>query len=148
VLELGGGWRLELGFDRLLFIGSAAARVPPLHLLDGDSGRERWGEWMIEWTREPAPAEQSRSGYTAWFVPQPIVVRAWRTGERIRPLGGPGRRLLARCFQEARVPRSRRGSWPVLDAAGHAVWVPGVCRAHEQLPAPGSPALRIDVGRV
>ncbi len=102
---------------------------------------------MITWSVEPAPVEQRRDQCTAWFIHQPLAVRPWQTGERIRPLGGPGRRLVARCFQDARVPRSRRNTWPVFDAGGHAVWIPGVCRGHELMPAAGSRALRVDVAR-
>jgi tRNA(Ile)-lysidine synthase len=71
-------------------------------------------------------------------------VRGWVSGERIRPLGGTGRRLLVRCFQDARVPRSRRAAWPVIAGPEGAVWVPGVCRSDALLPEPGTEALRID----
>ena len=56
-----------------------------------------------------------------------------------------GARALARCFQEAKIPRGRRGGWPVLESDGLAVWVPGVCRADALLPEPGAEALRVDV---
>ncbi len=81
---------------------------------------------------------------TAWFEPVPLALRAWREGERIRPLRGRGRRLLVRCFQDARIPRSRRAGWPVLESAGSPVWVPGVCRSDLLLPPPGAEALRVD----
>ncbi|HEX7023589.1 MAG TPA: tRNA lysidine(34) synthetase TilS, partial [Gemmatimonadales bacterium] len=71
--------------------------------------------------------------------------RPWRAGDRIRPLGGTGRRLVVRCMQDAGVPRSRRAGWPVVVADGVVVWVPGVCRGAERLPAPGAAATRIDV---
>ena len=66
------------------------------------------------------------------------------TPERVKPLGGPGRRLLVRCFQEERVPRSRRADWPVLAQDGTIAWIPGVCRSDTQVPVPGAEALRVD----
>ena len=82
---------------------------------------------------------------TAWFPGAPITVRASRPGDRIIPLGGPGHRLVVRCFQDARVPRLSRGAWPVLVVGGSVVWVPGVCRAEALVPPAGSEALRVDV---
>jgi hypothetical protein len=47
-------------------------------------------------------------------------------------------------MQDAKVPRSLRVGWPVLESAGTVVWVPGVTRSAECVAAPGAPALRID----
>ena len=82
---------------------------------------------------------------TAWFAADALQVRLAERGERIRPIGGSGARALARCFQEAKIPRGRRGGWPVLEWDGRAVWVPGVCRADALVPEPGAEALRVDV---
>ena len=65
-------------------------------------------------------------------------------GEKLKPLGGTGRRLIVRCFQEVRVPRSRRGSWPVLAQNDNVIWIPGVCRSDARVPARGTEALRVD----
>jgi tRNA(Ile)-lysidine synthase len=110
----------------------------------GDEGAGEWGRWRLRWLREPAPAGQERGSLTAWVAAAPLTVRGWRAGERIRPLGGTGRRLLVRCFQDARVPRSRRAGWPVLAGPDGVVWVPGVCRSDALLPVPGTEAVRID----
>lgn len=83
---------------------------------------------------------------TAWFVPHgELRVREWQPGDRVRPLGGKGGRRLVRCFQDARVPRSRRAEWPVIESAGQVVWAPGVCRGAGLVPEAGSEALRVDV---
>ena len=76
-------------------------------------------------TREPAPARQDARGITAWFTRRPARGSRWSAGERIRPSGGTGRRLLVRCFQDARVPRSRRAGWPVLARARRRGLDPG-----------------------
>ncbi|HZM26189.1 MAG TPA: tRNA lysidine(34) synthetase TilS, partial [Gemmatimonadales bacterium] len=91
-----------------------------------------------------APSRQERAATTAWFELGRLRVRALRSGERMRPLGGQGKRLIVRCLQEARIPRSRRATWPALEHEGTVVWVPGVCRSDRLLPAPGTEALRVD----
>ena len=53
--------------------------------------------------------------------------------------------LLARCFQEAKIPRSRRAGWPVVSGDDAVVWVPGVSRADSLIPEPGVEALRVDI---
>ena len=49
-----------------------------------------------------------------------------------------------RCMQDARIARTERAAWPVIEAAGTIVWVPGVCRSADAIPGPRQPALRID----
>jgi tRNA(Ile)-lysidine synthase len=87
---------------------------------------------------------QERAAFIAWFRPEALRVRSWQPGDRIRPLGGAGRRLLVRCFQDARIPRERRRLWPVLTQDTTVVWVPGVCRSDAFLPAGGTEAVRVD----
>ena len=142
-MPLGEGWRAEVAFGRLL-VSRATAASPLSWTLESAAGEGRWGVWQLRWRAEPAPVRQERVSGTAWLSPAPLEVRAWRPGERIRPLGGAGRRLLVRCFQEARVPRSRRTSWPVVAGPDGAVWVPGVCRSDALLPEPGTEAVRVD----
>ena len=88
--------------------------------------------------------QQERAAGSAWFTLDPVTVRGWEAGEKLKPLGGQGRRLVVRCFQEERVPRSRRESWPVLIQGDDLIWIPGVCRSALRLPAPGTASLRVD----
>jgi len=144
-VPLGEGWTAELAFDRLMVTrrGQPAAGLPAWPL-QGAEGEGMWGRWRVRWSREPAPERQARAGLAAWFAPGPLVIRTWSAGERLRPLGGTGRRLLVRCFQDARVPRSRRASWPVLAGPSGVVWIPGVSRSDALLPEPGTEAVRVD----
>ena len=142
-LPLGEGWAAEIAFGRVVVSRVAPVRAAPWTLA-GPQGEGWWGRWRLRWTLEPAPARQERGGLTAWIRPLPLLVRSWAAGERLRPLGGTGRRLIVRCFQDARVPRSRRAGWPVLADADGVVWVPGVCRSDALLPESGMEAVRID----
>ncbi|HEU4697600.1 MAG TPA: tRNA lysidine(34) synthetase TilS [Gemmatimonadales bacterium] len=154
-VPLGHGWRAEVRFGRLHLV-----RVPdpvdapepvPLDWMAGDAvgdgaGERRWGEWSLRWRREPAPATQARRSATAWFAPRRVRLRPWRPGDRVRPLGGVGGRLVVRCLQEARVPKGRRAAWPVLVTADDdtVLWVPGVCRSDSLIPPEGTEAVRVD----
>jgi tRNA(Ile)-lysidine synthetase-like protein len=144
-LELPSGWVVERGFDRLLLLRPPSPVVAEVVLPSETTGELNWGNWRLEWRQESAPQVQERNGMTAWFVPETMLLRTWRAGDRVAPIGGTGRRLAVRCFQDARVPRMRRSQWPVLDREGTVIWIPGVCRSSLLLPAAGSPALRVDV---
>jgi tRNA(Ile)-lysidine synthase len=143
-VPLGEGWAAEIAFGRLVVGRTDAAGAPTAWVLQSAQGEGWWGRWRLRWSRELAPERQERGGFTAWFAPAPLVVRAWAAGERLRPLGGRGRRLLVRCFQDARVPRSRRARWPALAGPDGVVWIPGVCRSDALLPDTGTEAVRVD----
>lgn len=143
-IQLGNGWMAELSFGRLHLRPWTSLPAPEPAGLAGASGKVGWGAWRLSWRPEVVPAEQPRVGLTAWFGPGALWVRPWRRGDRIHPLGGTGRRLAVRCFQDARVPAGRRARWPIVEAQGRVVWIPGVCRSNELVPAPGSEALRVD----
>ena len=143
-VPLGAGWRGELAFGRLRIVPDTGLAPSPVSL-SGHAGELRWGRWRLRVRQAAAPERQERRGMTAWFADPELTVRGPRAGERLAPLGGRGRRLLVRCFQDAQVPRGERGSWPVLEVAGTAIWVPGVCRAAALIPPAGSEAWRVDV---
>ena len=152
--DLGRGWRFELAFGRLLVLAPRHSPSAPgstagagVNTLDGAAGQTTWGRWDVRWVTETAPSVQPRDGHTAWFIPAALSLRAWRPGDRLAPLGGIGQRLAVRCFQEARVARSFRLDWPMIEGSGELAWIPGVCRSDRFLPRAGEVAVRIDVER-
>jgi tRNA(Ile)-lysidine synthase len=57
----------------------------------------------------------------------PLTVRSRKTGDRLRPFGGAGRRKLQDLLVDRKVPRDARDRVPiVVDAQGRIVWVAGV----------------------
>ena len=144
-IELPGRWVVERAFGRLLLLRSAVEPLHAINLPAESPGTLDWGRWHLEWRVEEAPAIQARDAMTAWFIPQQLLVRGWQAGDRIAPIGGTGRRLAVRLFQDARIPRVHRTAWPILDREGTPVWIPGVCRSTDLLPAAGAPAIRLDV---
>lgn len=145
-VPLSGGWKAELSFGRLRLVRGAQEESPQGEWeIEGERGEGWWGGWRVAWRLDTAPERQERVGPTAWFTPDLLTVRGWLPGDKVRPLAGTGRRLVVRCFQEARVPRSRRASWPVVAGAEEVVWIPGVCRSDALVPASGTEALRVDV---
>ena len=144
-VPLGSRWMAELAFDRLrIYAERSPSAAEDAWAMTMPSGEGVWGRWRFRWEVAPAPAQHERKGRSAWFTLDPPTVRGWHAGEKLKPLGAAGRRLVVRCFQEGRVPRSRRGSWPVLAQGDDLIWIPGICRSALRLPSPGSEALRVD----
>ena len=142
-LELGGGWVAEVAFGRVRLAREAEHRAEPPWMLEGE-GERRWGRWRLRWGPETAPERQERTAFVAWFRPERLEVRAWRAGDRVKPLAGSGHRPVVRCFQEQKVSRRSRLAWPVLAQGQAVVWVPGVCRSDLLLPPGGTEAVRVD----
>ncbi len=60
-------------------------------------------------------------------VRMPLVVRSRRPGDRLRPLGSPGRRKVQDLLMDRKVSRQERDRVPIVtDASGRIVWVAGL----------------------
>jgi len=147
-LPLGDGWSAEVAFDQLR-IGRDAAHVVDCALEriwpSGERGAARFGEFEIQWSPAAAPAQIERATWTTWLDSAAWEVRRPERGDSLVPLGGVGHRPLRRLLMEARVPRSARPSYPVVSRGATILWVPGICRSAEGVPAPGTRAVRLDV---
>lgn len=144
MVDLSGGAVAALEFGRLRLFRPARHPTDYRAVLSAQASGTEAGGWRFVLTAERAPPRVPRGGLTTWIVPAALTVRAWREGDRIRPLRGRGSRLVVRCMQDGKLPRHDRPSWPVLEAESEVVWVPGVCRSDAMVPEPGAEALRID----
>jgi tRNA(Ile)-lysidine synthase len=147
-LELGSGWVAEIVFDRLAI--RRAARTPASASVPFGteaSGCATWAGWELAWCPSVAEPAQ-RASLVTWVTPGAGVIRPPRPGDRLRPLGGVGRRAVRRLLMEARVPRGERPAYPVLSRGSAILWLPGVCRSVVDLPLAGRPAVRLEARRV
>ena len=55
-----------------------------------------------------------------------VLVRSWREGDRMRPVGLGGTKTLQDLFTDRKVPRALRRTLPVVEADGEIAWVAGV----------------------
>ena len=82
--------------------------------------------------RKPSSGRGDEATVQAAAIQLPLTVRRWEPGDRLRPLGAPGRRKVQDLFVDRKVPRALRERTPiVVDAAGRIVWVVGLAIAHE-----------------
>ncbi|HUF27094.1 MAG TPA: tRNA lysidine(34) synthetase TilS [Gemmatimonadaceae bacterium] len=69
----------------------------------------------------------------------PIVVRAWRAGDRMIAAGALAPRRVKRYLSDAGIAGPERSGWPVVLAAGEVVWIPGVRRSDAATARSGGP---------
>jgi tRNA(Ile)-lysidine synthase len=79
--------------------------------------------------------EDALGAFDADALAWPLVLRARRSGDRMRPRGGRGSRKLADLLIDAKVPRATRDALPVLTTADDVVlFVPGLRPAEQGRP--------------
>lgn len=134
--------------DRLVVVRLEADRWEPVAVAPGS--RLELGPVRLRCVADRAPEAAERAGEAAWLRPGDYVARPWQSGDRVRPLGGTGSRPVAVLLREGGVPSVLRDRWPVVVPVGRPatiVWVPGICRSDELLPAAGEEAWRVDAQR-
>lgn len=138
-IRLAAGLEAELAFGRLAFRHPAGAAPDPVTL--GTEAGITFGPLLIRTALAPA-SDVDREGWSTALAPGRYAVRAWQSGDRIRPLGGRGHRQVSVLLREARVAPGRRSHWPVVvDEDATIVWVPGICRSDARIPTEGTEAL-------
>jgi tRNA(Ile)-lysidine synthase len=129
MLDIGSGLRAvaeygELRFERLSGDpAQAPAPVPGLLTIPGSVpfGAVEVRCEVVAPAREPGVLDRAALGADA------LVVRTWRPGDRMAPLGlGGGTKSLQDLFTARRVPRLERARVPVIEADGEIAWVAGV----------------------
>ncbi len=106
-------------------------------------------KWLIESSVVEMPSEFSRTLWDAWFSLEDepeLVVRGWQEGDRIKPFGMEGSKLLSDVFIDHKIIREWRRSYPVFAIGKEVVWVPGLVRSRAHLVRKDIPlALRVSV---
>jgi tRNA(Ile)-lysidine synthase len=135
-LDLGEGLRAVAEYGTLRFT-SAEEPEPPAPAPLPVPGRARFGDWEI--AAEPgSPGDVSVSA--ASLVPG-ATVRAWREGDRMRPLGLGGTKTLQDLFTDRKIPRALRHTLPVVESGGQVAWVAGVALDERFAARPGEPSV-------
>ena len=123
-LEIGNGLRAvaEYGVLRIEPLGD---RPAPAAVRLSIPGEVSFGEYEV--VCELGPPARGEGVLDRAKLGDALLVRAWRAGDRMAPLGLRGSKSLQDLFTSRRVPRRERASVPVVEAAGGEIaWVAGV----------------------
>jgi tRNA(Ile)-lysidine synthase len=105
----------EYGIE--LTSGAELVRVPEL----GCAFRFR----VIDWPPKRGETKEEGTVLDRHRLRAPVVLRNWRPGDRLRPVGHRSAHKLKRLLNEKRIHRWERDGWPVLTSGGVLVWARG-----------------------
>lgn len=124
-LDLGGGVRAIAEYGVLRFETSSSAEPVPEPVWLPVPGEVRFGRFEVRC--ELAPPTVAEPGVLdRGELGTELLVRSWRRGDRMAPLGLGGTKSLQDLFTARRVPRRERGAVAVVEAGGEIAWVAGV----------------------
>lgn len=126
--DIGGDLRVERQCDTLVFFPSVVADPPADTAGPAFGGSVLWGTGKLtaDIVEEVGESDLAATVFVdADAVGHAMSVGSPRTGERMRPLGMEGSKLLSDVLIDARVPRRNRAHTPVVRAGDEVVWVVG-----------------------
>lgn len=89
---------------------------------------------FAEYSPLPEPHKWRQDNWEVWcdasHISGQLIVRNWRRGDRVQPLGLSGHRKLSDIFIDRKVPVSLRASIPVVCDGEGIIWIVGICLAH------------------
>jgi tRNA(Ile)-lysidine synthase len=85
----------------------------------------------IDWPRKRGETSNDGAVLDRERLRFPLMLRNWRPGDRLRPLGHGSAHKLKRLLNEKRINRWERNGWPVLTSGGTIVWARGFAVAAE-----------------
>ena len=127
LVERSGRW-LRIGAGPLVPIRPRQWRPPGrLVLVEAELAlTARLLEPALGWT---PPRSPDRVAFDAAALPEDLVVRARRPGDRLVPFGSREPRRVKSVLADAGVPRWERERVPILEGAGEILWLAGVRRS-------------------
>ena len=86
---------------------------------------------VIDWPPQGRETKSTGAVLDRESLRLPLVVRNWRPGDAVQPLGHQKRHKLSRLLNEVGVSRWEKTSWPVLTSGGKIAWTRGLPVAAE-----------------
>jgi tRNA(Ile)-lysidine synthase len=80
---------------------------------------------VIDWPRKRGETSKESAVLDRDRLRFPVVLRNWRPGDRLRPLGHQNAHKLKRLLNGKHISRWKREGWPVLTSGGILAWARG-----------------------
>jgi tRNA(Ile)-lysidine synthase len=151
-IELPGGWTAKRVSENTIALRSEEAIAPDGYRFEVTVPSETFiapVRTLVRLTIVHRNADSGRynpaSLLDAAKVKQPLVLRNWQPGDRMRPLHRGSEEKLKRLFQDKKVPQEERGLWPVLVSGNQVVWAKEFGVAAEFAGTDGIEAVGIEI---
>ena len=148
-LAIPGGWELRREYDSLYLAKAERGRQPICYRYPLKLGETlQIPEANVELISKTLPAPLAESGadlteacFDADALPEPLVVRNFRHGDRFAPLGMSGHKKVKDLFIDGKVALVERARLPMLIGGDQVLWIPGHGRSRAALVTPRSRAV-------
>jgi tRNA(Ile)-lysidine synthase len=125
MLDLPGGLTAVAEYGVLRILDARTLLVPsPAPVSLPVPGKVKFGAYEI--LCEACAAVGEQGVLDREMLGAELLVRPWRPGDRMSPLGLGGRKSLQDLFTARRVPRRDRGTVAVVESGGEIAWVAGI----------------------
>ena len=84
------------------------------------------------------PHNQFEALFDADAASAGLIVRSFRSGDRIAPLGMAGHRKVHDVLVDHKIPVGKRASFPIVELEGAIAWLPGIVRGRVALMTKGT----------
>jgi tRNA(Ile)-lysidine synthase len=122
--DVGGGVRAVAEYGVVRFERATAREQAPDAVALSVPGVVAFGGWEVRCELDAAsPTDGVLDRAT---LAGDLLVRSWRAGDRMAPVGMTGTKSLQDLFTARRVPRARRACVPVVVCGEEIAWVPGL----------------------
>jgi tRNA(Ile)-lysidine synthase len=143
IARLVRGWRLRCEYGSAVLEPALAAASTPFVIelaRDGVTEADAAGFTFIARLLRPgaagthcamanAGAAQMEALFDADQIEGELIVRGFRRGDRIGPLGMIGTRKVHDVFVDRKLPRERRSTWPIVESRNGILWIPAMLRS-------------------
>jgi tRNA(Ile)-lysidine synthase len=148
-LAIPGGWELRREYNSLYLAQAERGHQAKCYLYPFKLGETlQIPEANVELISRtmPSPVNESAVDMTeacfdADALPESLVVRNFRRGDRFEPLGMSGHKKVKDLFIDRKVALSERAKLPLLIGADQVLWIPGHGRSRAALVTPLSRAV-------
>ncbi len=145
-LAIPGGWEARREYDALHLKKGKPQPQAGCYLYALKLGeRLRIREANIELISKTSPApvgalcgDLSEAAFDLDALPEPLVVRNFRQGDRFQPLGMSGHKKVNELFIDRKITLAERAKLPMLIGNGEILWIPGHGRSQIALATPQS----------
>ncbi|MDQ3141727.1 MAG: tRNA lysidine(34) synthetase TilS [Bacteroidota bacterium] len=128
-------WKLLVDRGKYILVENEPENKNQTILFTQDSASLNHYDFILEinkWETSQAVLEISKDLYDirvdAARVSTPLVLRYWKAGDKMKPLGMNGHtRKIQNILTDLKIPRNRKEKQWVLCAGNDIIWLPGIC---------------------
>lgn len=130
IIELNNGLIANIDRGKLVFVNKSASEWDNIIIEVGEKYKNNCFEFHCE-TGSKSEIENNKNNRNIEFIDLEkaqgkLILRHWKPGDKIKPLGFSNRKKLSDIFVDKKIPRLEKNIIPILESNGKIIWVCGL----------------------